>query len=1251
MGQQGACSYGLSTFFSTSYKHGISVGFNLPTETIMYYREQKEQKEVPASAWNGIRKQRIDLLSWLRPFFSFRQFHSFLLISILSIGPIAGFSQPLNDAQLNAIILSDLDNWCSNPLEYSNSGASPDVVTGSCWQNNSGTGHNNVWFRFQATTPNITIKVLTESTSGGMRAQQMALLDETNMEVACSVAMDWYYGELSISHQGLVVGAWYYIMVDSRRADGSFTLCINDELNNDYQIAADTLNDLNGWCSSPNIHTNLSATSDQSAGSCWQDNGGTGNKNVWFIFQATTAQIKIDVSSVPGTGNIKGQQYTLYDASLNELRCVVTSDHYVGGAQSTYTGLAVGDWYYIAVDSRRVDGYFDICVDDQPGYDNKEGAFLISNISNYCSGLTEFNNWLATPDYSSGSCWEDNGGTGNKNVWFKFQATTIYANINVITSSNPANLRSQQFSLYDSALNELECIVTPDFYYGEAEMTYKGLIIGEWYYISVDARRTDGYFGLCINDQPNYDCIDGAIVIPNISNYCSGITSHTNLVATSDQSPAGCWQDNGGTGNSNVWFTFQATTPAVSIDVVTANGQWNMRGQQYVLYDAALNELECMLPPDYYFGNAEMTYFGLTVGDWYYIAVDSRRDDGYFEICIDDQPGFDFKEGAIVVPNISNYCSGITSYTNLVATADQQPGSCWEDDGGTGTNNVWFTFQATSSQIVSIDVITQNGSWNMRGQQYVLYDAALNELECMLPPDYYFGNAEMTYFGLTAGDWYYIAVDSRRDNGYFEICIDDQPGFDFKDGAIVIPNISNYCSGITSYTNLVATSDQTAGSCWEDDGGTGNDNVWFTFQASTPAVTVDIFTENGPWNMRGQQGALFDSNLNELECMLPPDWYFGNAEMTYFGLTPGDWYYIAVDARRDNGYFEICVKDHLGFDFMEGAIDITDTVDYCSGGNKFTNITATTDRSAGSCWEDDAATGNKNVWFKFQALSNSAIVNVITETGSWKMNGQQYSIYNDTLAEIECVLTPDYFIGEAETDLCNLTVGKWYYIAVDSRRNDGYFEICLKQPPMLYSSFDIDTASCGSAVGAALASISGGTPPYNYSWDNGSGSLNLANLAPGPYLFTVVDSLNCTRVDTAIVPDTPPIAITTTSTSASCGGVDGTASAFSSSGAQNYTYYWDNNAANQTTPTATGLANGSYTVTVSDNFACSSVYSTAVASSVASNLSGIATNNNCPGGTEGTILINENGASGLSYTWNNGQSTKDIYNLASGSYT
>ncbi|MBL4702961.1 MAG: T9SS type A sorting domain-containing protein, partial [Flavobacteriales bacterium] len=190
--------------------------------------------------------------------------------------------------------------------------------------------------------------------------------------------------------------------------------------------------------------------------------------------------------------------------------------------------------------------------------------------------------------------------------------------------------------------------------------------------------------------------------------------------------------------------------------------------------DNSLNELECIVTPDWYYGNAEMSYCNLIVGNWYYIAVDARRYDGYFEICVDDQPGFDCKAGAITLTDLDNWCSGGPIYTNITATPDQTPGACWNDFSGTGNKNVWFSFTAISA-IVTIDIKTSGGSNKMRSQNFALYDDLGSELSCNSTGSWFYGTSTETYSSLASGNLYYISVDGARNDGWFELCIDNVP--------------------------------------------------------------------------------------------------------------------------------------------------------------------------------------------------------------------------------------------------------------------------------------------------------------------------------------------------------------------------------------------------------------------------------------------------------------------------------------------
>jgi hypothetical protein len=57
----------------------------------------------------------------------------------------------------------------------------------------------------------------------------------------------------------------------------------------------------------------------------------------------------------------------------------------------------------------------------------------------------------------------------------------------------------------------------------------------------------------------------------------------------------------------------------------------------------------------------------------------------------------------------------------------------------------------------------------------------------------------------------------------------------------------------------------------------------------------------------------------------------------------------------------------------------------------------------------------------------------------------------------------------------------------------------------------------GCSTGSAGVTASGGYPPYQYSWSNGSSQQNITNLAEGCYTVTVTDAASCVVQDTACV--------------------------------------------------------------------------------------------------------------------------------------
>ena len=95
----------------------------------------------------------------------------------------------------------------------------------------------------------------------------------------------------------------------------------------------------------------------------------------------------------------------------------------------------------------------------------------------------------------------------------------------------------------------------------------------------------------------------------------------------------------------------------------------------------------------------------------------------------------------------------------------------------------------------------------------------------------------------------------------------------------------------------------------------------------------------------------------------------------------------------------------------------------------------------------------------------------------------------------------------------------------------------IVEPQPLVLSAQINNADdCNSSNGGAIdLLVAGGTPPYNYSWSNGSTSEDLTNLTNGNYTVQVTDSRGCITNGQYSVLRPDPIAISvTTQTDFNC---------------------------------------------------------------------------------------------------------------------
>ncbi len=173
--------------------------------------------------------------------------------------------------------------------------------------------------------------------------------------------------------------------------------------------------------------------------------------------------------------------------------------------------------------------------------------------------------------------------------------------------------------------------------------------------------------------------------------------------------------------------------------------------------------------------------------------------------------------------------------------------------------------------------------------------------------------------------------------------------------------------------------------------------------------------------------------------------------------------------------------------------------------------------------------------------------------------------------------------GDTTATSVKLTPGQHIVTATDAGGCSATDTVVIGQAPQPNVIASVTGQVTCISSGAASASASGGTAPYNFLWSNGAVTDSISGLSPNTYTVTVTDAAGCTTATSVLLltPSKPNVSIVGF-TNVNCAG-PGTATAQATGGTSPYNYLWDNN---ETTAVATNLAEGLHVLTVTDANGC-----------------------------------------------------------------
>jgi len=206
-------------------------------------------------------------------------------------------------------------------------------------------------------------------------------------------------------------------------------------------------------------------------------------------------------------------------------------------------------------------------------------------------------------------------------------------------------------------------------------------------------------------------------------------------------------------------------------------------------------------------------------------------------------------------------------------------------------------------------------------------------------------------------------------------------------------------------------------------------------------------------------------------------------------------------------------------------------------------------------------------------------------------------------------------------------------------------------------SFDSVKAACnGLCNGHARAKVSGGTPPYTYSWNTSpvQSTQSANNLCPGTYHVSITDANNisATVYNVTIASDSVHAAISQHTNLLCHGYSNASATVTVNGGVSPYSFIW-----NSAAPVANNIVNilsaGMNTVTVYDADQCSAMDSIFITQPLGINITNVIHNVSCYGDSDGYVNTYPSGGTApYSFLWDNNPYivTPGVFTLHAGTH-
>lgn len=419
------------------------------------------------------------------------------------------------------------------------------------------------------------------------------------------------------------------------------------------------------------------------------------------------------------------------------------------------------------------------------------------------------------------------------------------------------------------------------------------------------------------NAPANDDCANAEAI--TVTADCSAPTIGNNADATNDGPDAGC--DDPGADLLDVWYTFNSgaeDTIALRMSPGAGIGDW-----AFVLYDGCGGaELNCTIHP------IEPVNVPVTPGTDYWLRIYSNPTYGVgggFAICVTAPAG-------AFPPPTNDECSGAVPQAVAVGSTVtfQGDNTGATDTEGLGLASAWEAFTLPDSADITIDFCgTTQVMVSLFIQLYTtcaqvdpIYAGSYDSTACPV------SSWSLCFPHLSAGTYFYPVRSDAVSAGPYVLNVTAAPwgtnaaSNDECAGAIPLTAYT-WCSAQT-FSNGCASQSLPAAECTPGYVGYANDDVWYSFTATTPDMTIGGIP-NGAMDIAMELFSGTCGSLTSIDCadILGSG---GTDTLGTSGLTVGNTYYLRVfDFRVRYAFldptYQLCLIEGTNFNLGMGDAD------------------------------------------------------------------------------------------------------------------------------------------------------------------------------------------------------------------------------------------------------------------------------------------------------------------------------------------